>query len=443
MALFEKNQDIAPLIRPYQRKGSECSPGLHISGWMDEGEVISSFFKYLNISDGVEPELHENGFGNIIVGLNKYQIPRGFDNVAKSLKSYFPESVEAVNNYMRLIKAVNEEAFYINHKLTPDINTSKFGGLDNCSLKDCLQQYHASDELIALLGTFNYLLMGSKADEVPFLMHAFLVGGFYRSPGSFTINGIKRLLANFKRELAKSGVDLFLNSEVAEILTGNDRNVIGVKTLNGDQYFAASIIASFNPKLLNEKLKPNPLRPVYRRRLAEADNTFGLYVAFYKIEDKQAIGVENFVYYNDSPEIALGAISNRSGEHHILSVFLAESDRDLPADIEARRKRATARLALLEDVIYDKIPDLKGKMVLLDFLKPWSFERYTNTSNGSAYGIKQTSNSIGFQHRVPVRGLYLVGQAIYPGFLGSLISSFSLALQLLESDKFWSRVTNQ
>jgi all-trans-retinol 13,14-reductase len=44
VAVFERDREIAPLIRPYFRKGCECSPGLHISGWMDEGEVIASFF---------------------------------------------------------------------------------------------------------------------------------------------------------------------------------------------------------------------------------------------------------------------------------------------------------------------------------------------------------------------------------------------------------------
>jgi all-trans-retinol 13,14-reductase len=444
VALLERDQDIAPLIRPYKRKGCECSPGLHISGWMDEGEVISLFLKYLNISDGVEKELTENGLGNIDIGLNKYQIPRGFDNVEKILLSYFPESAEAVNNYIRLVKEVNEQSFYFNHQLTPNIkNNREFAGSNNYTLKECLKQYHASQGLIDMLGTLNYLLVGSKVDEVPFTIHAFVLGGFYRSPGFFAVNGIVRLLSNFKRELARFGVNLFMNSEVDEILIGNNRDAIGVKTLNGDRYFSSTIIASFNPKLLSEKIKHHPLRPIYRRRLDEAENTIGLYVAFYKIEDDKDIEIKTFVYYNDSLDITLGATINRSGKNKIFCVFLADNDQHIPADIEERKNLAGEKLKLLENVIFDKIPDLKGKTVLLDYLKPWSFERYTKTINGSAYGIKQTINSIGFQHRVPIRGLYLVGQAIYPGFLGSMISSFNLALELLEVDEFWSRVINQ
>ncbi|HEX2953260.1 MAG TPA: FAD/NAD(P)-binding protein, partial [Bacillota bacterium] len=81
VALFEKDGDIAPLIRPYQRKGCECSPGLHFSGWMDDDDVIASFLRYLHISDGVEKVLYEKNFLNIYVGSNHYRFPRGFENV--------------------------------------------------------------------------------------------------------------------------------------------------------------------------------------------------------------------------------------------------------------------------------------------------------------------------------------------------------------------------
>jgi phytoene dehydrogenase-like protein len=290
---------------------------------MDEEEVISSFFKYLNVADGVEKEMNENGFGDIIVGSNQYHFPKGFDNVEKSLISYFPDSAAAVSHYIRLVKEVNEQTFYLNHKLPPDLNINKkFGIPDQCTLKEFLTQYHAAPGLIDLLGTFNYILMGSKADEVPFMVHAFVLGGYYQSPGVFTIKGINRLLSNFKRELARFGVNLFTNTEVDEILTGNDRNVIGVRTLDGEQYFSSKIIASFNPKLFKDKIKHETFRPVYRRRLDEAENTFGFYVAFYKIADDQDLDIDNFIYYNnDHPEIALGATVNRSEQHRILSAF--------------------------------------------------------------------------------------------------------------------------
>jgi all-trans-retinol 13,14-reductase len=442
VALFERDRDIAPLIRPYRRKGCECSPGLHTVGWMADGEIVDSILRYLNIADGVSQELNENGFGKIIIGLKRYHIPRGFDNVQSSLISYFPESEAAVKEYIRWVKAINERAFHANFEEPGGALQDQFERLHNVTFADFLRQEKASPGLIAVLGCFNYLFLGSKAEEVPFSVHALVLGGYLQSPGFFNPSGIQRLLANFRRELVRFGVNLFLDSEVAEIIT-NGRTVNGVKTVKGDCFYAPNIVASFNPKLLTEKLKSDALRPIYRRRLDEAENTFGLYVAFYKLDNDMDLEIENFIAYNENPDIALGLTFNHSGSSPTISVFLVENDPNIPDGIELQQKRAQARLELLEREIYERVPVLDGRMVLLDYLKPWSFERYTQTVKGSAYGIKHTLNSIGFQHRVPVQGLYLTGQAIYPGFLGAMISGFSLARELLDSDKLWARLINQ
>lgn len=447
VALFERDGDIAPLIRPYKRKGFEFSPGLHISGWMDEGEVIATFLQYLNLTDGVEKQLHKSGLANVVVGPNEYHIPKGLDKVKRSLLTYFPDDVEAINNYIELINEVNEKSFYFNKKLKPSRNKQvKFTGSTSLSLQDVMKQFRASKGLIELLGTLSYFLIGSRGEEVPFDVHAFVLGGFYRSPGFFTAKGIDRLLANYKRELNRFGVDLFLNSEVAEIIIDDHRNVIGIKVSNGSQYNSSNIIVSFSPKLLLEKIKTEKLRPIYKERLEEAENTFGIYVAFYAVKDYRNIEIDNYIYYNDNLNLTLALTTNYSEDSLVLCGFLIENDAvPLPYDAKLKDEIAKEKLDLLEDNIFNQIPGLTGlenRALLLDYLKPWSFERYTKTINGSAYGIKQTVNFHGFQHRVPINGLYMVGQAIYPGFLGSMLSGFNLALEIFKPEDFWSRVTN-
>lgn len=448
VAIFERDTDICPLIRPYKRKGCEVSPGLHISGWMDDGEAISSFLKYLNVSDGVEKEINENGYGDIIIGSKEFHIPRGFDNVERALLSYFPDCAEAVHNYVRLVREVNEQSFYFNHSLTPGVagDNSGFKDTANYTLRDCLVRYHASQEMIDMLGSLSFILIGSRAEEVPFVIHAFVLGGFYKTPGFFTINGIKNLFANYKREFARFGVELFVNSEIEEILVGENKEVTGVRTGSGEIYSSSTVVASINPKLFKEKIDQNAFRPVFKRRLDEAENTIGMYVSFYKIENAKDIQFENFVCHDKELDVVVGTTKNHSGENNeqfIFAVFMADEDRPAPVNDEAKKILADAKLKLMEKVLYKRLPNLKDKTVLLDYLKPWSFERYTKTINGSAYGIKQTLNSMGFQHKVPIRGLYLVGQAIYPGFLGAMISAFSLAFELFGTPEYWEKVRNK
>ena len=445
VALFERDSDIAPLLRPYKRLGCECSPGLHISGWMEDNEVLFTYFKYLGVSDGVEKEINKEGYGKVIIGSKEYFIPRGFDKVEAALISYFPDCEEAVKNYLRMVQEVNDQSFYFNHQLEPTKNHG-FVELANYTLEDCLRQYHATPELIDLLGKLSYILNGSKANEVPFMVHAFVVCGLFQSPGFFTIKGINQLLSNYKRELKKLGADLFIDNEIEEILIGDNKNAIGIKAQDGTDYYSDMVVASFHPKLLADKIKAPILRPVFKRRLEEAENSFGLYVAFFKIVGGKAIDFHNFIYYDDSLKLAMGTTINHSGlnsQNKTFCVFLVDSDNAIPQDAEEKKVRASEKMKLIENTIYQKIPDIKGKTILLDYLKPWSFERYTKTINGSAYGIKQTLNSLGFQHKVPVKNLYLVGQALYPGFLGSMISGFSLAFELLDSVDYWKKVCKQ
>lgn len=446
VALFERDFDIAPLIRPYKRRNCEFSPGLHISGWMDEGEIISSFLKYLDVSDGVEQKTHQQGLGNVIIGSKEYCFPRGFKNIEKSLISYFPADETVVADYIRMVKEVNDKSFYFNRDLKVNHKKGDFIGSTSLTLLEVLKNNNASDGLVELLGTLNYFLIGSKAEEVPFDVHAFVIGGFYQSPGLFTINGINRLLLNYKRELNRFGVELFLNTEVEELVIDSTRNVHGIVTSKGDKYYSSTVIASFDPKLLLEKIKLDRLRPIYRERLKEAEDTFGLYVVFYEIKEPQNIEIKNYVYNNNDSDFTLAVTTNYSGDNLVLCGLFTDNETKIETNTKVREKIAKEKLELLEKVIFTEIPGLnhlKDKVILLDYLKPWSFERYTKTINGSAYGIKQTINCLGFQHRVPIKGVYIVGQAIYPGFLGSMLSGFSLAMEFINAEDFWSRIINQ
>ncbi len=440
VAIFERDNDIAPLLRPYKRKNISISPGLHVCGWMDDGELVDCFFNYLNIGDGVERILSENGYGNVRLNGKDYYIPRGYEEIEKKLTFYFPESKEAIKNYINLVKECVDQVFYFNHSLPPlkNLHTS-FIDSANYSLRDYLKRNDASDELIELLDVMSYILVGSKGEELPFLMHSFVMSGFFQSPGFFSVEGLNRMISNFKRELSRLGVRVFLNTEIDEILVSKDKTAIGVKTVRGENYYASNVVASFNPKLLISKLQNGVFRPIFVKRLIDAENTYGFYVAYYHFLNGVEITFDNFLFYDKSKELLIGVVLNKDKDKQTISIFMPE-EKSISSEPEERKRISMEKLQIMENFVYDIIPDSKGNLELLDFLKPWSFEKYTKTVNGSAYGIKQKVDFIGFQHRIPIKNLYLVGHSICPGFLGAMISAFSLAFEVLESNKFWERV---
>lgn len=444
VAIFERNSDIAPLLRPYKRKGVSISPGLHVCGWMGKGEIVEKFLNYLNVSDGVEKVLSENGYGTVIVNNKIYNIPRGYEAIKEALCFYFPDYRQTIINYLDLIKECVDQIFYFNHSLPPlkNLHTS-FIDASNSSFRVYLQKHNAPEELIELLDAMSYLLVGSRGNELPFLMHSFVIGGFFQSPGFFPFNGITRMLDNFKRELSKYGVKIFLNKEIKKVLVDEKKQAIGVETVDGKKYSSSNVIVTFNPKLLVSMLDKGVLRPIFIKRLEDAQNTFGFYVAYYKVKRELKITSKSIVFYDGHRDLLIGLILNENSNCYVLSAFMPENETNFSYEKfseEQKKELAMKKLQLIEDTIYNILPEIKNDLELISFLKPWSFEKYTKTVNGSAYGTKQSVDYIGFQHKIPVKNLYLVGQSIYPGFLGAMISAFSLCLEILESNSFWAKV---
>lgn len=180
VALFERDRELAPLLRPYWRKGCCFSPGLHTNGWMDRRETFACLFHYLGVADGVEQVVHEGGFGNVVIGSKRYHIPRGFAAIETALQAYFPEDQIAIHHYIQTVKQINEQLFYFN--LRPEFGKLKFPAelhKAEDSLQGYLKLYRASDALIELLGTMNQIMTGSRVDEAPFRAHAIAWGGLF------------------------------------------------------------------------------------------------------------------------------------------------------------------------------------------------------------------------------------------------------------------------
>lgn len=441
VAVLERDQAIAPLIRPYMRENCRFSPGLHFSGWIGEGGILQSYLRHLNVADGVEMTESDSGFGKLIWNDGQYRTEKTLERNVENWKQMFPKSSEAIAAYAREIKAVNNDNIFLNHRkgLHPS-DPNNLNALTGLTLSEVLQQFDAAPEFIELVGSLNFLLTGSKADEIPFAVHASVVGGFYEFPGAISVSGITRLLNNFQRELKRYNVAVYCNCEVNRIIVDEQKKVTGVTTLDDKNFIAPIVVASYNPKLLLQHLDSKLLRPAYRARLQAAENTFGLYALFYElphITDADEIG-NCFVVRDNRVFNMLSTLPKTNDSKRILSCFASATTSEIPATDEQKQIAADAQRNFMDKKISENLPpEVCEKLVFLDFLKPWSYERYTKTICGAAYGLKQTANNFRFGHRVPIEGLYLVGQAVYPGFFGSLVSGFGLAREFFGINDFW------
>ena len=83
-------------------------------------------------------------------------------------------------------------------------------------------------------------------------------------------------------------------------------------------------------------------------------------------------------------------------------------------------------------------PEIDGKFKVVSSASPLTYESYTGTSRGAAYGLKQSVNQITLGTRTSIVGLYLAGQSILmPGLMGASISGVISAANILGMDELW------
>jgi len=83
---------------------------------------------------------------------------------------------------------------------------------------------------------------------------------------------------------------------------------------------------------------------------------------------------------------------------------------------------------------------------IVDTYSPFTFERYTLTPDGTAYGIKKTAQAFlqgMFSPATRVKGLFLTGQSIgFSGVHGAISTSFNLCRHFYPDSYLMDKIRN-
>ncbi|MBU2455441.1 MAG: hypothetical protein KJ668_19210, partial [Proteobacteria bacterium] len=110
----------------------------------------------------------------------------------------------------------------------------------------------------------------------------------------------------------------------------------------------------------------------------------------------------------------------------------------------------TAKNKIAEKILHhieQVFPDLRENIEVADTYSPVTFQRYTLTKNGSAYGIKKTAQHFlegSFLPATKVKNLFLTGQSIgFNGIHGSIVSSVNLCQMLLGKEYLTDKIVQK
>jgi len=469
--VLEQHSVTGGLTQTYSRDGMIFPTGVHRLGSLRPGQPLWYYFKYLDILDKLDIiALSNNCFERFYFPTNDYRIPVGRKQYQHKLNKYFPNQKKSIARYFSDFNtAISNIGMY-----DPCVIPEKDRSLQyTAPLKQYLESIGISGRLKSLL-TANSPLYGLSSEECPLLTH-FLVSDSYLN-SSFRINESK---TPFSKALVKSleshGGKVLVNAGVRQLIIKN-KTATGVILDNNEILHSEKVVFSGHPSLVLDICPPELFRPVFRKRLNQA-NTPGLFGLALKWKKDTCPFNGNDAYIYDSWDVddqykrneifkddALGMVylsalpnNNPSGKSYgsvAVTALTGINDKETEVLEKVYKKSKDTEYRILKNKLAGKIlnhiamifPDVRDHTEVADSYSSATFQRYTLTKNGSAYGIKKTAQHFlegMFSPATKVRNLFLTGQSIgFNGIHGSIVSSVKLCQMLIGKDYITKKITD-
>ncbi len=458
VALLEKADRTAPLVRGFLRRGIHFDTGFHYTGGLGAGEPLDVFLRYLGVSNRIISfPFDENGFDLFSCESPdfEFRFPTGYDRLQEKLGEAFPDERAAIGSYLAQVRSACASIPYLN--LDAEIDQS--GALQRVlgpTVRETLDSLTGNVLLKSLL-SMHSLLYGVSCDEVSFAQHAAIVGNYYESVRGIRGGGLS-LARAFDARLAELGIDVLCNSEVTGISVEPGGALSGVQLADGSSLGCSAAIATIHPRLLPELAPEGTFRPTYRKRLGSLEETVSAFVCFAASKNPipALAGTNRFLLPDAECIYQLGSrpvgeaplylsAAYREGEvepHGFIGICPALFSETAPWESSRFGKRPPEyrhfkeqTLHRLQKQIERSFPDLAGNIQSIEGSTPLTIRDFCNTPLGGLYGVKHMVGQFNPRPATRIPGLFLAGQAIVaPGVMGAVISGLLACGTILGHD---------
>jgi phytoene dehydrogenase-like protein len=455
--------------------GHRFSPGVHYIGELGPGGRMRRIYEGLGLAgDLVFCELNPDAYDRVLIGDQRFDLPKGKENLIRRLQDRFPAERAGIARYFDIVSGVNDGVDAL-LRVSSARDLLALPGKAARVARWGLSSLHSLFEQTVRDPLLRAILAAQSGDHglppslAPAALHAGLVnhyfdGGWYPRGGAFT------LPRAFVRGLKRAGGELRLSTSVEQILFERGR-AIGVRLRGGEELRAGLVISNADPHA-TFRLVPEEERPLsVKLRLARARySTSALSLFFATDLDLRGAGLDsgNVWRYGSSdlegiyqkgltgwdpagagevPGLFLTCTtlkdpSKRVREHTLEAFSFIHHDAfqrwagssygARPTDYAALKERLTEKML---EAVGRVVPELPGRVTFRDLATPLTNAHYLAATSGNLYGTEKSRWQVGpfsWPVKSAVPGLWMCGAStVSHGVMGATVSGLFAAKAIL------------
>ena len=424
--------------------------------------AFEKIIKDLGLLEKIKYVPFEN-FQRIIFPEHNVNIPKGIDSFIEVLAKDFPDEKQGIKNLFEEIKHIRKgfdefEEMSLSGNPQDRINPMmavqypQFVELAEKPFKAMLDEYVKDEKLKGILGNL-WWYFGSPPSTAASLLFSVQAAGYIEHSGG-NIEGTSQSLSDSLKEIIISNKGrVILDTEVKKILI-EDKTAGGVLTDQGEIFYSDLILTNVGAKNTLKLSDEEQIKKRYKTKvdnqeislsalqlylgldcnpieLGMKDHTFTVFYSYDHEEnykyilngeyDKTFFCCLNYTFFDRTiaPE--------GKGVLNIFTLDHIKNWKDLSETQYKLKKEKIIEIIIRKAEKY--IPDLAKHIVVKELGTPRTMHKYTFNPEGSIYGpslIVEQAGMMRLQSLTPVKGLFIVGSSIYPGWRLSVGNKFRL-----------------
>ena len=407
-------------MQSYQRRGHALDTGFHYVGGLAEGQPMHEVFSQLGLMHlpwhRMDPEgfdritiLSPDGSGTAGTTGRTFCLAEGFDRFVEVLAADFPHQREALQRYVDMLQGPD-----------PAFNIGAWQWLSD----------NFSDPLLVDVLAGSCLKTELRRDSMPLFAFVHSQKSFIQS--SWLLKGdSSQIVRSLTDDIRRMGGEVVCRAEVQELVEHNGL-LTTARCSNGEEYQGRCFISDIHPALTVSLVKESQrMKKVFRRRISALENTAGLYTWSLVLKP------QTLRYFNHNKYVYRGgSVWDDATERVAISCRVPDDGSDYATLLDLMTTGAADPLPLAECVL----PGLRDMVSEQYVSSPATWQRFTHTPNGSAFGVRndyRNSLMTMLSPMTPIPNLLLTGQSLaLPGVEGVVMTALE-TLRLIGSLGVW------